>query len=353
MIFSLVLAVVLVSFCFGVNTASAATSCEGVSTSSIECGDKTSGIGYILGRILTVMSISVGVLGVTGVAWAGVQYLTAKDNEEQVRRAKRRIYEIVIGLAVYALGATILPWIYPNWTNSPNIPHYDIPDIPVSPSGNNTDDDQPKPLKKWFGSKSYKQPHGLAFNYTLSVPKGATTGLPLVVFMHGDNTGGHSFYTGWMSEAYKRGKKVISIAPYVPMNDYIPSSIFMSSLNGLIKSMIKKFGVDKGKVYVLGFSRGAYLAGGMARAYTKTVAGVGIMGCSAGVPSPESFKKKTAYFAAAFGDNVCGGTRGMYSLAGRYSAAGAKTKVDTFPGGHGDSLGRINIDKVLKFLGCF
>ena len=61
------------------------------------------------------MTIGVGILGVIGISITGIQYLTAGGNEEKTRKAKQRMFEIIIGLAVYAVFFLFLQWILPNF----------------------------------------------------------------------------------------------------------------------------------------------------------------------------------------------------------------------------------------------
>ena len=57
--------------------------------------------------------MGVGILGVIGIMIAGIQYLTAKGNEEQVKKAKRRIGEIVLGLAAFVTLYVVISWLLP------------------------------------------------------------------------------------------------------------------------------------------------------------------------------------------------------------------------------------------------
>ena len=80
------------------------------------CDDgKGGGIIHILELVVDIMTVGIGVLGVIGIVIAGTQYLTAGDKEDQVKKAKRRIFEIVIGLAAYALIYAILKWLLPSF----------------------------------------------------------------------------------------------------------------------------------------------------------------------------------------------------------------------------------------------
>ena len=73
------------------------------------------GIKCILKITVDILTVGVGVLGVLGIVIAGIQYLTSAGNEEQMRKAKRRIFEIVIGLAAYVLIYALLSWLLPGF----------------------------------------------------------------------------------------------------------------------------------------------------------------------------------------------------------------------------------------------
>lgn len=82
------------------------------------CGNESSGqkkITCVLKLIVEILSIGVGILGVIGIAVSGIQYLTAGGNEERTRKAKRRLFEIVLGLAVYAVIFALLEWLLPSF----------------------------------------------------------------------------------------------------------------------------------------------------------------------------------------------------------------------------------------------
>lgn len=78
-----------------------------------DCGDpnRNDGIECVLKLVVEILGIGVGILGVIGISVSGIQYLTAGGNEEKTRKAKRRIFEIVIGLAAYAVLHTALLWL--------------------------------------------------------------------------------------------------------------------------------------------------------------------------------------------------------------------------------------------------
>ena len=76
-------------------------------------GEAGEGIYCVLDMALTIATYGVGIAAVIGVIVAGIQYMTAQGNEAQMAKAKRRILEVVIGIALYALMWAILQWLIP------------------------------------------------------------------------------------------------------------------------------------------------------------------------------------------------------------------------------------------------
>ena len=64
--------------------------------------------------VLDIMMAGVGVLGVIGITIVGIQYLTASGSEEKTRKAKRRLIEIVIGMAAFILLGALLKFLVPS-----------------------------------------------------------------------------------------------------------------------------------------------------------------------------------------------------------------------------------------------
>ena len=80
-----------------------------------ECGSgDDAAIKCILNTVIDIFTVGVGILGVIGISIAGIQYLTAGGSEEKTRKAKRRMFEIVIGLVAYVLIYAALKWLMPN-----------------------------------------------------------------------------------------------------------------------------------------------------------------------------------------------------------------------------------------------
>lgn len=60
------------------------------------------GVYTILNTVLDFMTMGIGILAVIGITIVGTKYLTAGGNEEQTRKAKHRMFQIIIGIAMYA-----------------------------------------------------------------------------------------------------------------------------------------------------------------------------------------------------------------------------------------------------------
>lgn len=90
--------------------------CGGVSTSIIECDseDKEGGAIFdLLAIVVNIFTFGVGIAATIGLVISGYQYMTARDNPGQIQKAKTRIVEIIIGLAVYALMWGVLNFLLP------------------------------------------------------------------------------------------------------------------------------------------------------------------------------------------------------------------------------------------------
>ena len=58
-------------------------------------------------------SLGLGILAVFGLIISGIQYAAAQDNPQAVAGAKTRIYNIVIGIVIYAFMFGLLQWLIP------------------------------------------------------------------------------------------------------------------------------------------------------------------------------------------------------------------------------------------------
>ena len=80
------------------------------------CDDNEgSGVISILNMVVNIFTVAIGILAAVGIAITGTQYLTAGPNEEKTRKAKRRLIEIIIGVAAYVLIYSLLVWLLPDF----------------------------------------------------------------------------------------------------------------------------------------------------------------------------------------------------------------------------------------------
>ena len=61
------------------------------------------GTYMVLNFIIDILAYGIGIIAIIGIAVSGITYLNAKGNQEQTTKAKHRLYEIVIGIAAYAV----------------------------------------------------------------------------------------------------------------------------------------------------------------------------------------------------------------------------------------------------------
>lgn len=79
------------------------------------CDDSNNGDGIyrILNIVVNVLTMGVGVLGTLGIIIAGIQYMTASGNEQQMAKAKKRIIEVALGLIVFGVMWVVLQFLIP------------------------------------------------------------------------------------------------------------------------------------------------------------------------------------------------------------------------------------------------
>jgi len=90
-------------------------SCGGVNTALIDCDDSTDGtaIFELLSMALNIATFGVAAAAIIGIILSGYQYMTARDNSAAVVKAKNRILQVIIGLAIWALFWGVLQFILP------------------------------------------------------------------------------------------------------------------------------------------------------------------------------------------------------------------------------------------------
>ena len=71
------------------------------------CTEDANGIMQVIRFVISVLTGTVVVAGTIGIIICGVLWATARDNEQQIVKAKKRLFEIVIGMVAWILIALI------------------------------------------------------------------------------------------------------------------------------------------------------------------------------------------------------------------------------------------------------
>jgi len=62
---------------------------------------------------INVLSVTILAGGSVMIAWAGIQYMTARDNAQNVQAAKEKIWNVVFGLVAYFFLYAFIQWLIP------------------------------------------------------------------------------------------------------------------------------------------------------------------------------------------------------------------------------------------------
>lgn len=91
----------------------AASDCPPTAILKVDGCDNGEAIFNILAIALNIATFGVAAAGIIGVIISGYQYMSARDNAGAVAKAKNRILQIVIGLAIWALFWGVLQFLLP------------------------------------------------------------------------------------------------------------------------------------------------------------------------------------------------------------------------------------------------
>ena len=115
--FFIVLAYIIASMPFLLTNNTYAATCGSNSTIFLNCSEGGDGSVYhVVVLIIDILSIGIGILGLIGVLTFGIMYLTAGTDASKAAKARRRFFEVLIGLALYASLYGIAKWLLPGGT---------------------------------------------------------------------------------------------------------------------------------------------------------------------------------------------------------------------------------------------
>ena len=97
-------------------TTSSGSKCGDTQTQLIACDSKT-GVGTINNLIsitISILTVVIGIVATGALAYAGIIYASAQDDQSMVSEARGLIRNVVIGLLLYGLTIAIINWLIPN-----------------------------------------------------------------------------------------------------------------------------------------------------------------------------------------------------------------------------------------------
>ncbi|MFZ2125112.1 MAG: hypothetical protein WA087_04000 [Candidatus Saccharimonadales bacterium] len=86
-----------------------AKDCNGYTTSILS----VCGIDDILKLVINILSAGIGIVAVGGIIYGSIMYSTAGGSMDQTKQAKKIIFNVVIGIAAYAIAYSFLNYLIP------------------------------------------------------------------------------------------------------------------------------------------------------------------------------------------------------------------------------------------------
>ena len=89
--------------------------CGNTKTQLIACEGKTGieTIGNLIKIVISVMTVLIGVAATGGLAYAGLLYASAQDDQSKVSSAKTIARNVIIGILLYGFTIAIINWLVP------------------------------------------------------------------------------------------------------------------------------------------------------------------------------------------------------------------------------------------------
>lgn len=180
--------------------------------------------------------------------------------------------------------------------------------------------------------REYTHTNGKTIKYWINVPKGATSGMPIVMFLHGDGEMGKANAVAKLKQVQymRESTGFIGIAPVGENSDWI-SDKTQQALKGLLDECISKYKIDTSRVYIWGFSQGAIGTWGMVDRYGSFFAAAVPVSCgSRGSIKAESFLSTKVYALA--GSQESGYISKMKAIVDKIVTAGGEAKFESVAG---------------------
>ena len=179
---------------------------------------------------------------------------------------------------------------------------------------------------------------GLVLDYFINVPKGATSDMPLVMFLHGDGNFNNPNGSKNLPQAkyMLKSKKFISLIPIGEKNKGTKGwerTSMRKALKALYDKTIKEYESDKKRIYIWGYSRGSIGTWNLINHYPNFFAAAVPMSCGpVSSNNPKNFKNTPIWALVGANDTDYNRRDSMKNFVKRINAAGGKAKFQAVPG---------------------
>lgn len=207
-----------------------------------------------------------------------------------------------------------------------------------------------------FSLKEFSSSHGTTFKYWLNVPEGAHDGMPILLYLHGDGEVGNAnrlksiHQIDYIVNKHK-GEKFILVAPVTNVKSWTSGSI-PSSLKDLIDSVGNTYSVDKNRIYIIGFSRGATGVWYMVNKHPNYfAAAMPVSNCPPGVSANNFKTTKVRAISGNVGDFEIQCNNCMSSFVKSINNAGGSAEMITHKGaGHSSIITAIDYNDLFDWM---
>ncbi|MDO4746949.1 MAG: hypothetical protein Q4A70_01210 [Candidatus Saccharibacteria bacterium] len=209
----------------------------------------------------------------------------------------------------------------------------------------------------------YELRSGRNYQYWINVPNNATSGMPLIVFLHGDGERGNPNslkvsntnvpMVKYLINGYNGSTPYLTLVPVLPTvsSKWTDSP---STLKTLIDGVVSEYNVDKNKINIVGFSRGATGLWKMVDSYPNYfAAAVPVSNYPQFGESPSNFlHTKIWAVAGEYETNSDWNVRdGMSNFVNRIRNVGGSAKMEVYPYQyHGSISGALRNSELVDWL---
>ena len=210
--------------------------------------------------------------------------------------------------------------------------------------------------KSEFSLKEFSSSHGTTFKYWLNVPEGAHDGMPILLYLHGDGEVGNvnrlkSIHQIDYIVNKHNGEKFILVAPVTNVKSWTSGSI-PTSLKDLIDTVGNTYSIDKNRIYIIGFSRGATGVWYMVNKYPNYfAAAMPVSNCPPGVSANNFKNTKVRAISGNVGDFEVQCNKCMSSFVNSINSAGGSAEMITHKGaGHTSIITAIDYKDLFEWM---